>query len=66
MSSISRQVVFSSRLALGVDRPQPRWSNSTIRQRSGSKNRRMVGLIAPPGPPCRMTQGLPSARPHSS
>jgi len=51
MSSISRQVVFSSRLALGVERPQPRWSNSTIRQRSGSKKRRMVGLIAPPGPP---------------
>jgi hypothetical protein len=27
---------------------------------------RMVGLIAPPGPPCRITQGLPFGLPHSS
>ena len=66
MSAISAQVVLSSRLALGRERPQPRWSNKAMRQRLGSKKRRMVGLMAPPGPPCRMTQGLPSLAPHSS
>jgi hypothetical protein len=66
MSSISDQVVLSSRLAFGRLLPQPRWSNSAMRHFAGSKNRRMVGLIAPPGPPWRITHGLPSGRPHSS
>ncbi len=66
MSSIRLQVVLSSRLALGRERPQPRWSNSAMRHLAGSKNRRMVGLTAPPGPPCRITQGLPRGLPHSS
>ena len=66
MSSISAQVSLSSSRAFGRDLPQPRWSNSITRQRAGSKNRRMVGLIAPPGPPCSTTAGLPPARPHSS
>ena len=32
----------------------------------GSKKRRMVGLIAPPGPPCSTTAGLPRAAPQIS
>jgi hypothetical protein len=66
MSATSAQVSLSSSMALGRERPQPRWSNSAMRQRVGSKKRRMVGLIAPPGPPCRITAGLPSFFPHSS
>ena len=62
MSSTRAQVSLSSRLALGRLLPQPRWSNSTTRQRDGSKKRRMVGLIAPPGPPCSTTAGLPARR----
>jgi len=37
MSSISDQVVLSSRLALGRDLPQPRWSNRAMRHFDGSK-----------------------------
>ncbi|SVJ65554.1 Uncharacterised protein [Klebsiella pneumoniae] len=31
MSATSSQVLFFSRLAWGVERPQPRWSKVTIR-----------------------------------
>ena len=31
MSATRSQVVFASRLACGSERPQPRWSNSTMR-----------------------------------
>ncbi len=66
MSSTRVQVVLASSDAFGRLLPQPRWSNSATRQRDGSKNRRMVALIAPPGPPCSTTAGLPSRTPHSS
>src|SRR5262249_47590790 len=44
----------------------PRWSKRTIRHFLGSKYRRWVGFVPPPGPPCRNTTGLPLALPHSS
>ena len=47
MSSISFQVSLSASSALGRDRPQPRWSNSIMRQRAGSKKRRIVGVHRP-------------------
>src|ERR1700740_2088551 len=42
--------VASSSLALGVLLPQPRWSKSTTRYRSGLKNRADELGLPPPGP----------------
>ena len=57
---VARSVVGS--LACGVLRPDPRWSNKTIRYPLGSKNRRYVGAQPLPGPPCSTTAGLPVGR----
>src|SRR5262249_42755270 len=37
-----------------------------MRYASGSKKRRCLDVLPAPGPPCRKTAGIPSARPHSS
>jgi hypothetical protein len=66
MSATRSQVVLSSRLAWGVLLPQPRWSNSTMRYFSGSKKRRYLGSVPPPGPPWRNTTGLPRGLPEVS
>ena len=60
----SGELSFSS--PAGVDRPQPRWSNSTVRNRSGAKKRRSVVLQPAPGPPWTNSIGRPSGVPHSS
>jgi hypothetical protein len=39
---------------------------TTMRKRSGSKNRREVSLAPAPGPPCTNTAGFPFGLPHSS
>src|ERR1043165_5717136 len=50
MSATRCQVVLASRLACGSERPQPRWSNSTMRERAGSpvhdQRRLAVGVAA--------------------
>ena len=56
----------SGSLASGRLRPDPRWSNSTTRQASGSKKRRWPGVQPEPGPPWRNSAGLPSGLPQHS
>jgi hypothetical protein len=53
-------------LACGLLRPQPRWSNSTTWQRSGSKYWRWPGVHPDPGPPWITSAGLPSGLPQTS
>ncbi len=50
----------------GRDRPAPRWSKITARQKSGSKNRRCTAPAPAPGPPCRNSTGLPRGFPTCS
>ena len=66
VSETRSHVVFASRLAYGVDFPQPRWSKTTMRYLSGWKKRRTLGSDPPPGPPWRNTAGLPFGFPLSS
>ena len=71
MSAMRCQVVFADRSApgseaCGIENPQPRWSNSTMRYFAGSNRRRWVGVVPPPGPPWRKTTGLPSRLPDTS
>jgi hypothetical protein len=66
MSATRSQVVLSTRSACGVLRPEPRWSNSTMRYFAGSWKRRILALQPAPGPPCSNTTGLPSGLPHCS
>lgn len=71
MSDTRCQVVLVSRLAVaslacGRLCPQPRWSNSTMRYRTGSNSCLICGIKPPPGPPCSTTTGRPAWLPHSS
>src|SRR5690606_20067325 len=71
MSATRCQVVLTDRstsgsLTCGVLRPEPRWSNCTIRYTVGSKCLRVRGLLPLPGPPCNTTTGLPSGLPLTS
>ena len=45
-------------LACGALLPDPRWSNRTIRQTSGSKGRREPAEQPEPGPPWSTSAGL--------
>ncbi len=66
MSATRSQVVLFSRLACGVERPQPRWSKVTMRYSRGSKKRRDSESQPAPGPPCTKSTGKPSGEPLSS
>ena len=63
---VFRLMPVAGSLACGVLRPQPRWSNSTARYRSGSNPRRMFGPQPVPGPPCTNRAGLPAGLPQVS
>ena len=72
MSPTSLGVVFStseparSSAAFGLERPEPRWSKTTMSYASGSKKRRLRSSQPAPGPPCKKTHGMPAGLPQRS
>ena len=65
-SATSLSVVLATKLAWGSDLPAPRWSTIVILYTLGSKNRLVMGLHPPPGPPWTTNTGIPQGLPLCS
>lgn len=64
MSASRCPVVFRSMQPNGRLRPDPRWSNTMMRNKRGLKKHRAANPLPRPGPPCKNRAGTPSGLPH--